>query len=261
MVAGPVAGGPPLGMEPAGPEPGHAGQQLVDRGIGEHPQHRGVGEGGVGEVDRPQVGPLAGQFRPHQGQVIVLDQDPSALGGHGRHPLGEQPVVQPVGLPRLGEPPVGPGSPGRVEEVVVAEPQGGVGDHVVGHPIDVRLRVDELDAEPFLHHEPLVGGLSVGVAQGTGHPGGPGAGHHRVQGPGQPTGSLASDQPAVGLLAERERAPVGHHHQVVKGPSGFRIGRGTGHAAKATRIAEGSTARERPIGPRRWPIDNVVIDH
>ncbi len=262
-MAGPVAGGPALGVEPAGAEPGHAGQQLVDGGVGEHPQHRGVGERGVGEVDRPEVRPFPGQLRADQGQVVVLDQHPAPLGGHCRHPLGEQAVVEPVGLPRLGPPPAGPGSPGGVEEVVMAEPQGGVGDHVVGHPIDVGLQVEELDAEPVLHHQSLVGGLSIGVAQGTGHPRRPGAGHHRVQGPRQPTGGLAPDEPAVGVLVERERSPVGHHHQVVEGPVGSMVGGWDGHGAKASRIAVGPEAESS--GRRRQsfvqPIDKVVIDH
>ena len=197
-MAGTVAGGPPLGVEPTGAEPGHAGQQLVDGGVGEHPEHRGIGERGVGEVDRPQVGPFPGQLGADQGQVVILDQHPAALGGDRRHPFGEQPVVVPVGLPRLRPPPIGPRSPGGIEEVVVAEPQGGVGDDVVGHPIDVRVQVEELDAESVLHHEALVGRLSVGVAQCTGHPGGPGARHHRVQGPGQPTRAwLRTSRPLV----------------------------------------------------------------
>ena len=83
-------------------------------------------------MDRAEIGPLAGQRRAHQGQVIVLDEDPAADRCDLGHPFGELLVELAVGVPGLRPPMVGPGPVGGVEEVVVAEPEHGVGHHVVG---------------------------------------------------------------------------------------------------------------------------------
>ena len=203
-------------MEPARPEPGHGRQQLgPDRGR-EHPHHRGVGKGRVGEVHRLQVRPLAGQRRAHEGQVVVLDEDPSALGGDLGHPLGELLVELAVGLPGLGPSMVGPGPAGGVEQMVVAEPQHGVGHDVVGQVVDLGLRVDQLDVEPVVGDQPGLIGRPVGLPEGAGHPGGPGAGHHGAQRPGQPSGRLAGHGHTV-LEVEGQRAPVGDDHRVGQG--------------------------------------------
>ena len=223
-----VGGRPPLGVEAAGAEPGHGGQQLgPDRGR-QHPQHRRVGERGVAEVRGAQIGPEPGQGRAHQGEVVVLHQDPPSFGGHLGHGAGEQFVELAVCLPRLHPPVVATRSAGRVEQVVVAEPEGRIRDHVVGHAEHLGIRVHELDPEAVVVHHPGGGGRPVRLAQGTGHPGGTGALHRGVDRSGQPAPGGGRHRAAI-LEAKGQGSPVGNEHGVAEPPVPVSVGAVDGH--------------------------------
>ncbi len=236
--------GPALGVEPAGAEPGHGGQEFVAHGGGEHPQDRRVGERGVGEVGGGQVRTQVGQGRGHEGQVVVLDQHPAPLRRHLGHPLGHEAVVGAVGVPGLHPPAVGAGPAGRVEQVVVAEPQRGVRDHVVGQVVDVRLGLDQFDAQSVGGHQTLGRGQPVGLVHRGGDPGGARARHERVERARQPASGRRGDGTAV-LHPEGQGATVGDQDEVGQRP----IGRA--HARDATPSYRGHPAfrpgRSRPV--------------
>ena len=80
----------------------------------------------------PQVGALLGQHAAEQGEVVVLHQHGVALAGARGDDVGHGPVVGPVPLPGLPPVPVEARPVRQVEEVVMAVPQGRVGDDVVG---------------------------------------------------------------------------------------------------------------------------------
>ena len=244
---GPEGGRPALRVEPARRRSGPWRQQLVAHGGGEHPQDGRVGERGVGEVGGAQVGPQLGQERGrHQGQVVVLDEDPAPLGCHLGHPLGHQPVEGAVGVPGLHPPPVGPGPAGRVEQVVVAEPQGGVGDHVVGEVVDVgrRARPSSIRS-PSAAIRPWAAATRSASLSVDGHPGGAGALDQGVERPARPPPRCGGDGPAV-LHAEGQRAPVGDQDGVGQRPvrRGRRRPAGTGRR----RGHAGTLPRRRPTG-------------
>ena len=188
-------------------------EQFVAHRCRQHAQDRGIGERGVGEVRGSQVGAQSGQVRSHQGQVVVLDEDPATLGGDLGHALGEELVELAVGVPRLGQMAIGPGTAGRIEEVVVAEPQHGVGHHVVGHVVDVGLRLHQFDPQTVVGHQPRRHRLAVGPAHGRRHPGGSGAYHHGAEGSGQPARRFAHHREAI-FEVEGQRSPVGDEHGV-----------------------------------------------
>ena len=210
LAAGGEVVGPPLGVEAAGGVAGHAPQQLLGHGRRQHPQQVGVAERGVGEVDRPQVGPLLGQPRADQRQVVVLDQDDGALLGLVDDGPGEGVVDVAVGGPRLQPPAVEAGPAGQVEQAVVEEPQGGVGHHVVGHAVGVGVDGEGVDLEALGVDHAAGRRLPVLVGHGRRDPRGPDVAHHRPEARHQAPAAPAGDQLAVVVAGEGERAPVGN---------------------------------------------------
>ena len=109
-------------------------------------EHGRLGEGGVQEVHGAQVGPAprpASARAARSGSPARSTASPRA--GPGHHDVGHGPVVGPVALP--GRPPVAveAGPVRQVEEMVVAVPERGVGDDVVGLPVGVVVD-DDRDA-------------------------------------------------------------------------------------------------------------------
>jgi hypothetical protein len=212
-LIGPIGRGPPFGVESAGAESGQGGEHLVAHRGGEHAEHRRVGEGGVGEVGGAKVGPEPAEVGPHQGQVVVLDEDPAPRGRHFGHPLGEQLVEFAVRVPGVEPPLVGPGPPGGVEQVVVAEPQHGVGHHVVGQVVDLGLGLHQLDVDALVGHHACRCRGPVGLAHGRGHPRGPRPHHQGAHGSGQATAGCSGHRHPV-LQVEGQGSPVGHEDGV-----------------------------------------------
>ena len=105
-----------------------------------------------------QVGPQVAQHLRHQLQLVVLDPDGGALGGHLGGLLGEAPVDRDVGVPplavelRLGH------------HVVVERPQGAVGEALVE-------LLDLLGAQ--VHRDQLEAVLDEGLEVVVGPPGQP----------------------------------------------------------------------------------------
>ncbi len=172
----------------------------------------------MGEVDGAQVRAQVAECGPDECQVVVLDEDPAAVGGDGGHPLGDLPVELAVRVPRLHPPPIGTRSAGRVEEVVVTEPEGPVRDHVVGEVVEGRIRFDELDAQALDRHQPGGSGGPVALAERAGNPGCARAGDEGVQRSGQPAPHRTGYRHAV-LDPERERSPVGDEHGIRQRPT------------------------------------------
>src|ERR1039458_6353394 len=121
----------------------------------------------MGEGDSAEIGPHREKFGPQQGEVVVVDQDSPPVGRHLGDPIGEETVVVTVGMPGFGPVPVGAGPAGGVEQMVVAEPEGGVGDHVVGHLVERRVGLEELEMQPGLVGHSLGNGHPVGRTQAT----------------------------------------------------------------------------------------------
>ncbi len=129
---------PPVGQEPGVVGAQHALEDLGRDHVGQQREVFGRRPRGVGEVGHPQVGPVDPEHRRGQRQVVVLDQHLGAVGrlfGQGQR---ERAVVLAVGLPLALEPRVEGGRERGVVEQVADEPQGGVGDRVVGPVEDGR---------------------------------------------------------------------------------------------------------------------------
>ena len=160
-VTGDEVGLPLVAVEAAGRVPGHAVEQLGPHVVGQHREHVGRGERCVQEVHEAQVQPLLGQHPPQEREVVVLHEHGVALPGPRRHDVGHRPVVGPVALP--GHPPVAveAGPVRQVEQMVVAVPERGVGDDVVGLPVGLVVDDDRNQIEAVLVHEPSGDRLAV----------------------------------------------------------------------------------------------------
>ncbi len=212
-AAGQEAVPPAGGVEATGPVGRHPVQQALPGPLGKDPQLVGRGERGVAEVHGVDVGPRAGQRLGDQAEVEVLDEDHRALGRDLGDRGGERLVDLDVGVP--GRPPVAVDhrAAGLVVEAVMDEPQGGVGHDVVEGPVGVRRDGQGPEPEALDVDHPLTGRLTVGVRHGRRHPHGVGAGHERADARDQAAGAPPGHQPTLLVVAEGDRAPVGHHHQ------------------------------------------------
>jgi hypothetical protein len=138
----------------------------------------------VAEVNGAKVGTGLGQHSAGQCEVVVLDKHGGAGARLFRDRLCEEQVELAVGVPGLHPVAIEAGSAGQIEEVVVAEPQGGVGDDVVSHPVDVGIGFQRDDVQAVFGHEALGRGKPVGLAHRGGHPSRPSTGQQRMERPG-----------------------------------------------------------------------------
>ena len=205
--AGAESLGPMLGVKAAGAEAGQPGQELAGGVVGEHAQHVRVGEGDVAEVDRAQVGPPLGQHPAQQREVVVLHQDRGRVGGFGADHVGHGPVVGAVAGPGRMPVPVEAGPAGKVEEVVVDVPEGGVGHDVVGHAVGLGVDGDRAQGERRIEHAAGRHRGLVGRAHGHGDPHGVGVGAgvgcRRRSGAGAAPRPARHHRPAVAGCARR----------------------------------------------------------
>ena len=158
----------------------------------------------------PQIGPERPQHPGHQGQVVVLHQDGSALGGLVGERLGERAVVGLVRLPLGAELRSEGRFQRRLVEHVVDKPEGGVRDAVVRgrvhlgrdpqHPHLLSGRVRRVEASTGAAHR-----LPVAVAQRGAHPHGVRVGPDRGQAGHQAAAAAAGLQRAVCAVVQRVR--------------------------------------------------------
>ncbi len=223
-------------MEAARTEGRHAREEFLARRGRKHAEHRRVGEGRVGEVGGPQIGPEPDQLVRDEGQVVVLHEDAGTFGRDLGQAKREQLVELAVGIPRLAPSPVDPRPTRCVEEMVVAEPERAVRHQVVGHRKELGIGVDQLDPDSLVDHHPEARRSTVGFTERRRNPGCARAGDERPKRTGEPSargGRLRTPFDQV----ERERPAVGHEHGVGERPVPLGTDPVGGHAIDATRLA------------------------
>ncbi len=108
-----------------------------------------------------QVGAFLGEHAPEKREVVVLHEHDLALAGARRHHVCDRPVVGPIRLPGRPPVPVETRPERQIEEVMVAVPQGRVGDDVVGLTIGVVVDDHGHEVEALLVHQALGDGGAV----------------------------------------------------------------------------------------------------
>ena len=197
--------------------------------------------------------------------MVVLDEDPAPVRCDLGHPLGHHARYVAVGVPGLHPPAVGAGPAGRVEQVVVAEPQGGVGHHVVGEVVERRASGSTSSMrEPVVGHQPCRRRPRSASPNGAGHPGGAGARDQRGRASrrARPRGGA----PAAVLHRKASGPTVGDDHGVRRtrrrGPrSGPRAGRFGAHGQDATPCVAAGRRHAPKAGLTGKGVDKVVSDH
>ena len=161
-------------------------------------------ERGVVEVDRGEIRAAFGEHATDQRQVVVLNED----GGSLRRMFGDRPgesfVDRPVGRPGLAPVIIEPGLAAGVEQTVVGEPQGLVGDHVVVAALGLRIDVEQRDVEPDVGSGTVGGHRVVGLRRRHGDPAHPTQVTERSEAGDEPTAPApGSDRPVGVLVAHR----------------------------------------------------------